>query len=900
MNRFTHHYFILLVIAFFIFKPVVSISQDDPATGQDTLQIENYREQIKRLVGFLEFSLNTLGDPETNTKEKDVIINESYGKAFLHPKVQIEDDLDENREILTYKEVQAYLKDVDFFFRTVEFDFTIQDIQTLTNTDGMLFFKVTANRNLMGVTVDNENVSNNKTRYIEINLDDDEQVLKIASIYTTRLNEAEELMVWWNNMPAAWKALLGDEYLIRDSIPLSQIDFLNDTTFLMVHWKPELMDIETYIYIGTDSLLIIEKDTVMRKVHDTIPVGKNNALRALREIVQTESLDVSGNQDITDLYPADQMSELKSLNIAKTPVSDLFPARNLTRLLRLNISGTLINDLSPIQYNTQIRELYLDSTQVGSLEPIRNFSALEMLHFSGSPVSDIYPVRGLANLHDLRLDNTPVSDLSPVSDLVNLKSISFYGTNVTELSALQYMLPLKRINFGNTIIHDVTPLSKLENLQLIYADQSRIDNLMPLGSLPLLEKIYCDQTGVTRSHANAFTNAYPGVLVIYESQGLSDWWAILDEGWREIFREYVELDPNPTKEQLHKITLIHQVDLEGNPAIKDLSPLVILTNLTEIYAGNTKINDLSPLSELIDLKILSFPETQVSDLTTLQMLVHLRELDLTSSAISSLTGLQGAKSLQILKIENTQVSDLEPLMAKNAIRFIYADDTRIGEKDIHRFLDTHPGCLIIYQTPELQQWWAGLPPAWKNSFGEHVVINGQPTREQLQSIAGLKSLDVSEKRDLGTLDPLQTLVRLEELDASNGTMSNITVLSNLTRLKKLNLSGNPLSNLSPLGQLPALQLLDISNTPVKKLDALKSNVSLEHLNCSGTQVKKLKPISNLLQLRKLECYNTGVNNLKPLLGLPRLRNLVCYNTRLSRKKLEAFQEMMPGVDVVFY
>ncbi|MBW6460807.1 MAG: leucine-rich repeat domain-containing protein [Bacteroidales bacterium] len=900
MNRFTHHYLILLVIVFFIFKPVVSISQDDIATGQDTLQLDNYREQIKRLVGFLEFSLNTLGDPETTTKEKEVIINESYGKAFLHQKVQIEDDLDENREILTYKDVQAYLKDVDFFFRTVEFDFTIQDIQTLTSTDGMLYFKVTANRNLKGVTVDNENVNNNKTRYIEINLDDDEQVLKIASIYTTRLNEAEELMVWWNNMPAAWKAVLGDDYLIRDSIPLSQIDFLNDTTFLLVHYVPELNDVETYIYIGSDSLLIIEKDTVMRKVHDNIPVGKNNALRALREIVQTESLDVSGNREITDLYPADQMSELKSLSIAKTPVSDLFPARNLTRLLRLNISGTLIEDLSPIQYNTQIRELYIDSTWVNSLEPIRNFSALEILHFSGSPVSDLSPVRGLANLHDLRLDNTPVSDLSPVSDIVNLENISFYGTNVTELSALQNMLPLKRINFGNTMIHDVTPLSKLENLQLIYADQSRIGNLMPLGSMPLLEKIYCDRTGVTRSHANAFMQSHPRVLVIYESQGLADWWTGLDEEWRQFFREYMELDLIPTKEQLHKIALISKIDLAGNKSINSLSPLSILTNLTEIYAGNSQINDLSPLSELIDLKILSIPETQVTDLTPLQMLVHLRELDLTSSAVSSLTGLHGVKSLQILKIDNTQVGDLEPLMDKSAIRFIYADDTRIGTADIHRFLDAHPGCLIIYQTQELQQWWAGLSSAWKNSFGGHVVIIGQPTREQLQSIADLKSLDISENRDLGTLDPLQTLVRIEELNAFNGTINDITVLGSLTRLKRLNLSGNPLSSLSPLSQLPDLLQLDISNTPVGRLDALKYMVSLEQLNCSGTQVKKLNPLSNLLQLRKLECYNTGLSNLKPLLGLARLRNLVCYNTRLSKKKVDAFKAMMPGVEVVFY
>ena len=98
-------------------------------------EIENYKEQVKRLIGFMEFSLNTLGSEEIPTREKEVIINESYLKAFRDNEVQIEDDLDENREMVTHKAVQAYLKDVDFFFRKVEFDYTVQDIQSLVNDE---------------------------------------------------------------------------------------------------------------------------------------------------------------------------------------------------------------------------------------------------------------------------------------------------------------------------------------------------------------------------------------------------------------------------------------------------------------------------------------------------------------------------------------------------------------------------------------------------------------------------------------------------------------------------------------------------------------------------------------------------------------------------------------------
>ncbi len=185
-------------------------SQKKSVADTTRKKVENYREQIRRLVGFLEFSLNSLGSSETTTKEKEIIINESFLKAFLNEKVQIEDDLDENREILTYKDVQAYLKDVDFFFKQATFKIDVQDIQELTNDQGMPYFKVTANRNLQAVTVDDKVVNNNKTRYIEINLDENEQVLKIASIYTTRLNEAAEMIAWWNNMP-----LHGNSFLAK-------------------------------------------------------------------------------------------------------------------------------------------------------------------------------------------------------------------------------------------------------------------------------------------------------------------------------------------------------------------------------------------------------------------------------------------------------------------------------------------------------------------------------------------------------------------------------------------------------------------------------------------------------------------------------------------------------------
>jgi Leucine-rich repeat (LRR) protein len=234
------------------------------------------------------------------------------------------------------------------------------------------------------------------------------------------------------------------------------------------------------------------------------------------------------------------------------------------------------------------------------------------------------------------------------------------------------------------------------------------------------------------------------------------------------------------------------------------------------------------------------------------------------------------------------------------INLIYCDNTKIGKVDIDQFLDGHPDCLIIYQTSILKNWWLALPSPWKTAFRTHTTLDDTPTREQLHTLAGIDSLNLSGNREITSLAPLPTLHRLEKLVLSNGIIVDISPLRDLVRLKLLNLSGNPVIELGGISYLPRLTSLDISNTPVVKLDALKTLATLEYLNCSGTQIKKLDPVASLVKLKKLECYNTSINNLKPLTGLVNLKQLVCYNTNLSSKKVEAFKATAPGTEVVFY
>ena len=150
--------------------------------------IKEYEVQVQQMVLYLEETLNFIGDPSVPAKEKDIIFKDSYNKVFRDEEVQVEDDLDDNRGIAINKDVQAYLKDVDFFFDNVTFNFDIQSITPQTNDLGETFFKVSMVRTITGKTISGDSINNSKNRFLEINLDSYKKELKIVSFYTTKPN----------------------------------------------------------------------------------------------------------------------------------------------------------------------------------------------------------------------------------------------------------------------------------------------------------------------------------------------------------------------------------------------------------------------------------------------------------------------------------------------------------------------------------------------------------------------------------------------------------------------------------------------------------------------------------------------------------------------------------------
>ncbi len=852
-----------------------------PATAQTKLtpeEVERYSEDARKMVSYLETTFNTLGNPKVSVKEKDIIINQSWAKIFVNSKVQIEDDLDENREIPIHKDVQAYLKDIDFFFKKVAFKFDVEKIEHQINEKNELFFKITLNRNLSGTTIEGDSVSSNQLRFIEINLTDTDKDLKVASIYTTLLNEKEELRNWWNELPLAWKDFFGCHITLAENLLLKEI-FYYDDSLVQLRTKVERR-------MSRDTLsLAVNDDTLTMPLSNGAPVTAAFIDRQIKKILNLDTINISGNTHILSLEPLSKLTSLRRIDCSRTFVEDLMPLRNNIQLEYLNCGSTSVNSLDPLKYTTRLEILLLNNTLVDNLEAVKNFKQLRQLNFSNTPVADMSVISGLPKLNELELIATQVNTLAPLQTVTSLERLDFSETSITDLSPLKGLNNLRFLKFDRTQVRDLSPLKTTESLQILFADQTAVSELEPLADLPRFSRIYCDQSGVTRADAIAFMKNKPEVLVIYESANLENWWKTMAPAWKRIFKDAIGLQQEPTKEELHQMSRIKKLSIANNASIHSLEPLSALPMLYCLNAQGTGISSLEPLANLGDLHELNFSDTPVEDILPLQNLTKLEKLS----------------------FDRTPVKSIVPLMPLELLTLVYADNTSVLDEEMVEFTYRHPKALVVYQTSELMLWWEKLPDVWKLLAEKFIHSDETLTREQLQTLVNLRRIRLSDvpaleskSIEIRSLEFIDKLLFLEELSFSNTSITSLEPLRGMVSLRILICPNNPIGSLEPLSEVPNLEVLDVQNTPVESLEYLAPLAQMKKINCSGTMIKKLKGLQNLQNLEQLDCFNTSIRKLNEVEGLPELKLVRCYNTRINQRSIDKFKDKNPQVEVVYY
>lgn len=771
----------------------------------DPAKADTFRLQVIPLVKFFESSLNFLGDRRNEVSEKQTIISESYLKWCWDDKVQIEDDLDEGRLVPLYKDMPAYLSDVDFFFKGAKFQYSVQDISLETNPQGLSYFKITANRNLKALTVNGDSVNSNKVRYLEVNYDSIKQQLKIVSVYTSKLNEKEDLRNWWNALTPAWKSILGSDLKLEGTLPMSEIESFNDSLAIVMGQKTAIMGSEFY--------------------------------RFLDQIINLTNLDLSGKKEITDLTPINRLSDLQTVNIANTGVSDLMPLRNMNKLNSLDISGTGISSLEPLRYCILINQLKMRNTKVDDIGVVASFPGLTTLDAGNTGIASIDELVELTSMVNMRINNTKVRDLNSVSGMINMEML----------------------NISSTAVDNLEPVRGMKKLQILLCDSTLVNSLSALDSLNRLQRVYINNGKIRQKDALRFLKKHPDAQLVYASGELSAWWKAMGPEWQKQFNFYMTLNSPPTTEQLHKLVLLDSINITGRTAITSLAPLGKMILLHRLYLASTGITTLDPLKELTELKTVSINTTKIKDLQPLTGNEDLEVLMMDNTPVSDLTPLYSLGKLKVVYADNSGVDDViagKFYEKKPGTLLIYQTNENEewwkGLSDAWKTTVSEQISLKGKPDKHDQQIIANL---------KKVTINDN---FQISDLTPLLHLTVLEELQFtGTtvakLDPLSHCAKLRSLNCSRNPINSLSPITGLPSLKELDFSNTQVEDIDALQNMVQIEVLKFSGTQVKNLKYLQKLVNIRNIEFFNSRVGNIDVLDGMPKLESVKMFNTKVS-----------------------------------------
>jgi Leucine-rich repeat (LRR) protein len=584
---------LVVIIGFLLNSAVVygKILQADTASTRIS--------RVKDLVAFLELTLNNIGGDRLIQKEKDIIITQSYTKFFRDSEVQIEDDLDPGRSTVTNKDVQAYLKDVDFFFNKVKFDLEIEEVQEMVNDNEVTFYIVKLNRNLSGITITGDTLNQTLTRFLEINYDDLADDLKIVSYYTTKLSEEEDLLNWWDELTFEWKYILQNKVDFRDSI-------------------------------GYDELKVL---------------------------VSMDSLDLSSNHYVRDFNPLLKLDQLRYLNLSNTHINDLSPLRVHNKIEFLDISDTPVEDLAYLKYAINMGHLNLAKTHLKDVGILSNFMRLRHLDLSECRIDSVDNMLLPPSLQKLVFTEADMDRYDWLDNLINLKHLDLSFSSLDSIAPLTPLVNLNTLLLKGTDISDLSQLTAFKSLEVLNIESTKVSDIYGLSQLPSLRKVFCDHSLVTKTQADNFMRRFPGILIIFESDALRVWWADLAPEWKEVFREQFAISSNPEKDELARITQIDSIDISGNKKISTLDGLAHLKKLRYLDFHNTFVVKVNTMTTLPEMRYIDGSYSNITAIDSIGYLKNLEYLNLESTRISAISDLSKIRGLKYLNLDLTAADE---------------------------------------------------------------------------------------------------------------------------------------------------------------------------------------------------------------------------------------------------
>ena len=576
------------------------------------------------------------------------------------------------------------------------------------------------------------------------------------------------------------------------------------------------------------------------------------SLQGIGSKVLLGCVDISNCTQLRDLSALSSCVNLGELNMSDCPVSDLSFLAGCRSLkwLRLHNMDTL-RSFSGLEDHGTLRQISTwNLRNLTDISALSGCTALESLTmYECFALRDLTPVTKLPKLRDLQLYGADVND---VDFLWDIQSKEYFSFGIAEVPNWEGLAAIEKYSYLNITDRNGSALPYVQNATVTdfelwnrggYGNHSEGLDVTKLPHVTNELRLHCVRSleGLDQPNARrlilddcpylASLSGLEGMprmqeLEIYNCPRLNDWSALTGRS-------------------------IYEIHLEGLFSLPDFGN-VVTKNIT--------------LTTIFDLKDLSCFENYKQDWYS----ISLMDVDGVTD-LSPLYHLKG-KSLQIPAHLMEQAQAM-----------------------------VDSGLLEAYQVVYPEGWWEPVQPHIELASLEEIESLPSALLGRIDRLTLAGDTVVPEgawvEEDWAT-DPPALYLRYdgeeERIPVEPGTLKDLTVLEKLTGLRELTVYAQPeLTSLEGIQTLGDLKDLDVRQCPaLADASAAFTIQSLEELRFQYTGVASLQGIQNLFALRRLDVNGSPVADLSPLSGCQALEDVNFYLPMMTFEELKAQPEVV--------
>ena len=284
-------------------------------------------------------------------------------------------------------------------------------------------------------------------------------------------------------------------------------------------------------------------------------------------------------------------------------------------------------------------------------------------------------------------------------------------------------------------------------------------------------------------------------------------------------------------------------------------------------------------------------DSSVDSLEDLVFFPNLEKLTLRYLTLDNLEGIENCTKLKIFqKMWKTNIKDYSKLGYLNNLTEVYLNQGKT--EDFNNVVNSLEKCsnLTLIDIEDCP-WIKDLSPIKKLKNITKLRINRVDISDlrEIEELTNLTSLTLQGNINLKSINGIEKLINLENLEISTNNVENIENISKLKKLKTLNLRNNNILDITPLS----------ANTELISLD-LRGNINIDENrnNYTGERFVKLNKIGEILDkngtiyldIDKLKLFtnykildlsNQNLTTLEPIEGLTELTSLNLSSNKLT-------------------